>query len=471
MEQVGFTSSLDFKYDTEYVWERFVRTELDANRKPCLKWSCAGRVVRIEDEPEGCSAMDLLKLLEEGGAAAVVVKTSVKLNVGTRVNEIPVFVTKSLPYRYNFSGKDKIRILPTTMTVLQPAGKVFRRLGRDNANREVLEQLKAKGVHTKDDAVMFLVGVERMRLENEEAASNKNDDGTKAGSELVSVLPPTFTLKDLRVGGLGSKLDVMLRRAFLSRLWPPSLLSKLGVTHIRGVLLFGPPGCGKTLIARELSKVLNAKTVQILSGPEIHSKWCGESEKRIRKLFEAAEEDFKTHGDRSPLHVIIIDEIDAMCPARTTISGSSHNSNASNVNQFLAKLDGVHTINNILVIGLTNRKEAIDKAVLRPGRLEVHIEIKAPDEKGRLEILEIHTEEMRKHGLLDDDEVCLSEIAKKTNGFSGADLAGVVKAACSYAMERCIDPSNLTALPDESKLRVTSRDMERGKACWWQCHI
>ena len=134
----------------------------------------------------------------------------------------------------------------------------------------------------------------------------------------------------------------------------------------------------------------------------------------------------------SGLHVIAFDEIDSICRARGTInSGTGVHDGA--VNQLLTKIDGVESLNNIIVIGMTNRKDLIDEAILRPGRLELHIEIGLPDEKGRLAILKIHTRKMKENKVLDDD-VDLALLAQMTKNYTGADIESMVKLACSNAL-------------------------------------
>lgn len=202
-------------------------------------------------------------------------------------------------------------------------------------------------------------------------------------------------------------------------------MEQLGIHHVRGMLLYGPPGCGKTLIARQIGKVLNAREPKIVNGPEILDKFVGGSEQKIRDLFEDAEKEQKAEGANSMLHIIIFDEFDAICKSR----GSSNDSTGvsdSIVNQLLSKIDGVDSINNVLIIGMTNRKDMIDDAVLRPGRLEVHVEIGLPDEAGRLQILNIHTNQMRTttpKRITDEAESRISEIAARTKNFSGAELS------------------------------------------------
>ena len=152
----------------------------------------------------------------------------------------------------------------------------------------------------------------------------------------------------------------------ITSIFPPSLVEKLGIQHVRGMILYGPPGTGKTLMARQIGKMLNAKEISVVNGPEILNKYVGQSEENIRKLFAEAEKDQKQLGDESGLHIIIFDELDAICRQR----GSKNDGTGvgdSVVNQLLSKMDGVEQLNNILIIGMTNRLDMIDEALLRPG--------------------------------------------------------------------------------------------------------
>jgi len=159
------------------------------------------------------------------------------------------------------------------------------------------------------------------------------------------------------------------------------------------------------------------------------------------------------------LHIIIFDEIDAICPARGTRTAGTGVADTV-VNQLLAKIDGVEALNNILVIGMTNRKDMIDEALLRPGRLEVHMEIGLPDKHGRLQILRIHTAKMRENNFLAPD-VELEELAEATKNYSGAEIEGLVKSAASYAFDRQIDAANPTKPVDPAKVRVTKEDFNQ----------
>lgn len=150
----------------------------------------------------------------------------------------------------------------------------------------------------------------------------------------------------------------------------PEIVEQMGCKHVKGILLYGPPGCGKTLLARQIGKMLNAREPKVVNGPEILNKYVGESEANIRKLFADAEEEQRRLGANSGLHIIIFDEIDAICKQRGSMAGST-GVHDTVVNQLLSKIDGVEQLNNILVIGMTNRPDLIDEALLRPGRLEV----------------------------------------------------------------------------------------------------
>ncbi|XP_007025619.2 PREDICTED: vesicle-fusing ATPase isoform X2 [Theobroma cacao] len=265
-----------------------------------------------------------------------------------------------------------------------------------------------------------------------------------------------FNLQSLGIGGLSAEFADIFRRAFASRVFPPHVTNKLGIKHVKGMLLYGPPGTGKTLMARQIGKMLNGKEPKIVNGPEVLSKFVGETEKNVRDLFADAENDQRTRGDDSDLHVIIFDEIDAICKSRgSTRDGTGVHD--SIVNQLLTKIDGVESLNNVLLIGMTNRKDLLDEALLRPGRLEVQVEISLPDENGRLQILQIHTNKMKENSFLSPD-VSLQELAARTKNYSGAELEGVVKSAVSFALNRQVSMDDLTKPVDEESIKVTMDD-------------
>ena len=211
------------------------------------------------------------------------------------------------------------------------------------------------------------------------------------------------------------------------------------------------------MIARQIGKMLNAREPKVINGPEVLNKYVGQSEENIRKLFADAEKEYKEKGDESGLHIIIFDELDAVCKQRGT-SGGGTGVGDSVVNQLLSKLDGVDQLNNILLIGMTNRMDMIDEALLRAGRLEVHMEISLPDESGRAQILKIHTAKMRQNEVLHPD-VNLAELAKITKNFSGAELNGLVKAATSFAFSRHIKVGTMAAIDENvAQMKVEHAD-------------
>ncbi|ERF76400.1 Vesicular-fusion protein sec18 [Endocarpon pusillum Z07020] len=273
-----------------------------------------------------------------------------------------------------------------------------------------------------------------------------------------SIVAPDFKFENMGIGGLDTEFSTIFRRAFASRIFPPGLVEKLGIQHVKGILLFGPPGTGKTLIARQIGKMLNAREPKVINGPEVLNKYVGQSEENIRKLFADAEKEYKEKGDESGLHIIIFDELDAVCKQRGSGAGGGTGVGDSVVNQLLSKLDGVDQLNNILLIGMTNRMDMIDDALLRPGRLEVHMEISLPDEHGRSQILKIHTQKMRENNVMDRD-VDLAELAHLTKNFSGAEINGLVKSATSFAFNRHVKVGTMAGISDDiDQMKVNRQD-------------
>lgn len=257
------------------------------------------------------------------------------------------------------------------------------------------------------------------------------EEDTTSTSTTTSAL-----LQNLGIGGLDGPVKTLLRRALASRLLSPDMVTALGVTHVRGILLHGPPGTGKTLIARQLAALLHAREPKLVSGPELLSMWVGKSEENIRGIFAEAENEFKEKGSAAALHVIIFDEIDALTRKRGSLRDSSGVMDSC-VNQLLSKIDGLESLHNILVIGTTNRKDLLDDALLRPGRLEVHVEVGLPDEAGRAQIFHVHTRGFAAEGCLGQD-VDFVQLARLTPNFTGAEVEAVVKGGLSFALQRQI---------------------------------
>lgn len=243
----------------------------------------------------------------------------------------------------------------------------------------------------------------------------------------------TLNISEIKsnIGGLNQQINTIIRRVLLTRIMDYNTIKKLGLSHVKGLLLYGPTGTGKTLIARNISKIINADSFTVVKGPELFGKYVGESERNVRALFENA---IRTKDDPNSLHIITIDEADSLFETRNNTCGNS-NARNSVVNQFLTMIDGIESLNNILLILTTNRKDMIDPAILRPGRIEVHIEILLPDTNGRLDIFKIHTSTLSKNNCLAND-VDLNKLSNLTENYSGADIEGLIKSALSYAIKR-----------------------------------
>lgn len=310
---------------------------------------------------------------------------------------------------------------------------------------------QARGILTPETMINYF----------KDARTPINLKGSNRRPAANSVVRPDFKFEDMGIGGLDKEFSDIFRRAFASRIFPPGLAEKIGIQHVRGILLYGPPGTGKTLIARQIGKMLNAREPKVINGPEVLNKFVGQSEENIRKLFADAEQEQREKGEESGLHIIIFDELDAVCKQRGSGAGGGTGVGDSVVNQLLSKLDGVEQLNNILLIGMTNRKDMIDEALLRSGRLEVHMEISLPDEHGRAQIIKIHTNKMLENNIMGSD-VDVKELAKLTRNFSGAEINGLVKSASSFAMQRHIKVGTVAAIDDSIKdMKVEMQDFLR----------
>lgn len=248
-------------------------------------------------------------------------------------------------------------------------------------------------------------------------------------NELSRMMGNDIDFTELGIGGLNRELRQIFRRAFVSRMFSSSTLKKLNCSHVKGILLYGPPGTGKTLIARKIGNLLKSSEPKIVNGPEIFNKWVGESERILRELFKDAYADV----EGKKLHIVIFDEIDSICKKRVDSESGASDVRNNVINQLLAIMDGVNSPKNLLIIGMTNRLDILDPAILRPGRFEVQLEISLPNEKGRHDIFIVHTGDMRKNKILAAD-VNLEQLAKDTPNYTGAEIAGIVRSAISFAM-------------------------------------
>jgi transitional endoplasmic reticulum ATPase len=257
----------------------------------------------------------------------------------------------------------------------------------------------------------------------------------KPAGEIPSV--PRVSYED--IGGLRDEVK-RVREMIELPLRHPEVFERLGVEAPKGVLLHGPPGTGKTLLARAVASETNVNFVSI-GGPEIMSKYHGESEEHLRDIFKEAQENAPT--------ILFIDEIDSIAPKREEVTGETER---RVVAQMLSLMDGLKSRGKVVVIGATNRPDALDPALRRPGRFDREIEIGVPDRDGRLEILQIHT-----RGMPLAEDIDLEKYANLTHGYVGADLSALTKEAAMLSLRRIVPDLNLEdeSIPVEVLNRIT----------------
>jgi len=255
---------------------------------------------------------------------------------------------------------------------------------------------------------------------------------------------PRVTYED--IGGLSAEIK-KVREMIELPMKHPELFERLGVEAPKGVLLYGPPGTGKTLLAKALASETNAH-FETLSGPEIMSKYYGESEEKLRQLFKTAEEQAPS--------IILIDEIDSIAPKREEVTGEVER---RVVAQLLALMDGMEARGKVVIIGATNRPDSLDPALRRPGRFDREIEIGVPNRQSRLEVLQIHT-----RGMPLSKDVDQEKLADVTHGFVGADLAALAREAGMRAIRRVLPEIDLQveSIPAETlnKIEVNNDDFQ-----------
>ncbi|MEM0493652.1 MAG: CDC48 family AAA ATPase [Thermofilum sp.] len=292
--------------------------------------------------------------------------------------------------------------------------------------------------------VLPLLDLEReeIPLEVLETIEVKMEDFMSAFREItpsalreIEVEVPTVRWDD--IGGL-EDVKQQLREAVEWPLKHPEAYERLGIDPPKGILLYGPPGTGKTLLAKAVATESEANFVSI-KGPEVYSKWVGESERAIRELFRKARQVAPS--------VVFIDEIDALAPVRGLVTADSGVTERV-VSQLLTEMDGLERLEGVVVIGATNRPDILDPALLRPGRFDRLIYVPPPDEKARFEILKVHT---RRMPLAED--VNLAELAKRTEGYTGADIELLVREAGLLALRESINVDKVYARHFEEALK------------------
>ena len=287
--------------------------------------------------------------------------------------------------------------------------------------------------------------------------TNSNPNGPCVITENTNVVLSNKPVEELEkpasnityedIGGLTEEVK-KVREMVEVPLKHPEIFERLGVEPPKGVLLHGPPGTGKTLLAKAVASESEANFI-LLNGPECMSKFYGESEKKIRDIFEEAEKNAPS--------IIFIDELDAIAPKREDVQGEVER---RVVSQLLTMMDGLQSRGKVVVIGATNRPNAIDTALRRPGRFDREVELRAPDKNGRLQILKIHT-----RGMPLTKDVDLKELASKTHGFVGADISSLTKEAAMIVLRKVLPELELKEdeqIPEETlkKLRIEKKDFD-----------
>ena len=343
----------------------------------------------------------------------------------------------------------KVEAKPAERITLAPTETI-----RIVGGEEYLSQLLEGRVLTRGDTVTVNVMGRRLDL---------NVTSFKPSADVILVTPSTQVAfsetggKDVPrslpriayedIGGLRDEIQ-KVREMIELPLRHPELFERLGVEAPKGVLLHGPPGTGKTLLAKAVANETNAN-FHLIGGPEIMSKFYGESEERLREIFKAAQENAPS--------IVFIDEIDSIAPKREEVTGEVEK---RVVSQLLSLMDGLESRGKVVVIGATNRPNALDPAIRRPGRFDREIEIGIPDRKGRAEILRVHT-----RGMPQKSDVDIQKMADVTHGFVGADLEALAKEAAMRSLRRVLPEIDLEAesIPAETlnKIEVGMNDFQQ----------
>ncbi|MEM4643051.1 MAG: AAA family ATPase, partial [Candidatus Bathyarchaeia archaeon] len=291
--------------------------------------------------------------------------------------------------------------------------------------------------------------LEKMEVKMEDFL-NAYKEITPTAMREVYVEVPTVRWDD--IGGLdGVKQE--LREAVEWPIRNPEVFKRMGIKPPKGVLLYGPPGCGKTLLARAVATESGANFITI-KGPEVFSKWVGESEKAIREVFRKAR--------MAAPAVIFFDEIDSLAPRRG-LGYADSGVTERVISQLLTEMDGIVALEGVVVMAATNRPDIVDPAILRPGRFDRLIYVPPPDEKSRLQILKIHTRSMP---LAKD--VNLEVIASMTNNYSGADIEALCREAALQALRRDINTKEVTMRDFEEAMKKVGPSITPDMEKWYK---
>lgn len=391
-----------------------------------LKSGEAGRgIVRLD--PELMDVMDIkvgdiVKITGEKSTVAKVLRGGpedanrgvIRIDGNTRWNAGTSIDERVAVQKVNAKPATKITFSPTDQLRLQGGDEYFKQVFEGRA-------------FSKGDAVALNVMGNKMEfVVTSYAPSSEAVILTSSTNVKISDKPADVAAGDIPqvsyddIGGLDDAVS-KIREMVELPLKHPELFDRLGIEAPMGVLLHGPPGTGKTMLAKAVAGETSSNFTYV-GGPEIMSKYYGESEEKLRDIFTEAEENAPS--------IIFIDEIDSIAPKRGEVTGETER---RVVAQLLALMDGIKSRGKVVVIGATNRPNSIDEALRRPGRFDREIEIGIPDRDGRFDILEIHT-----RGMPIDESVKLESIADKTHGYSGADISALTKEAAMAALRRVL---------------------------------
>ncbi|MCL2608010.1 MAG: CDC48 family AAA ATPase [Methanomassiliicoccaceae archaeon] len=349
---------------------------------------------------------------EDANKGIIRMDGSTRRNAGTSIDErvdIKKVVSKNA---------DKITFSPTEGVKLQGGEDYLRQMLESRAfSKGDIISLNIMGNKIDLAVTSFTPAADAVIMSPKTAVKINDKPNNKAGDI------PKVSYED--IGGLGDEVR-KVREMIELPLKHPELFKRLGVDAPKGVLLHGPPGTGKTMLAKAVAGETSSNFISI-GGPAVMSKFYGESEERLREIFKEAEENAPS--------IIFIDEIDSIAPKRDEVSGEQER---RIVAQLLALMDGLEARGKVVVIGATNRPNAIDEALRRPGRFDREIEISIPNRDGRLEILQIHT-----RGMPLAEDVDLDRLADLTHGYAGADLSALTKEAAMAALRRVLPDIDL----------------------------
>ncbi|MEM3739175.1 MAG: CDC48 family AAA ATPase, partial [Thermoplasmata archaeon] len=395
----------------------------------------------VEITGKKTTAAKVFKILQEDeGKGKIRIDSLIRKNAGVSIND-RVVVSKAAP-----THARKIVLAPYNVNLRYPDGIEYIAL-KALVDRPLTKGdfITIPGMALKSGSLIFvvthtdpkglvLVTDETVIKIEEEAVREEDARGVGVAYE--------------DIGGLKEQLQRVKETVELP-LKHPELFERMGITPPKGVLLYGPPGTGKTLIAKAVANEANANFFAI-QGPEIMSKFYGGSEEKLREIFEKAKE-------KAP-SIIFIDEIDSIAPRRDEVQGDVER---RVVAQLLTLMDGLSPRGNVIVIAATNREDAVDPALRRPGRFDREIEIGVPTAEGRKEILQIHTRDMPLEGTDEEKDKLLTELAAITHGFVGADLAALAREAAMNALRRYLPEINPDAPVPHTlleKMRVKRED-------------